>query len=238
MSRTYKTGEVADLAGITIRTLRYYDSIGLLKPGKVLGNGHRLYDSNDIKKLQVILGLKVLGFSLKDIQKYLETPDVNLVDVLKCQQQSIVDKIQAMKDIDKKITNILERFGNKETVAENDVFAIYSMLQMIDHNAVLLQYFSPEEVQETIENAAEDDHEALYEAVKLLSGHKSINLNNKAFVIETFSKFIKRYFSVINKQTIAKTCRMLVEMLYNDPAVRSGALNEKSMKTWLFKNLI
>ena len=233
MSRNYKTGEVADLAGITIRTLRYYDSINLLKPSKVLGNGHRLYDSDDIKKLQVIIGLKILGFSLKDIQKYMKNPDVSLVEILKYQQQSVAEKMESLKEIEKRIAYILKRFGDEEAVEEKDVFAVYSMLQLIDHNDVLLQYFSPEE----IDKVNEDEHESLYEAIKILGSQKELNNKKTVFVTETFAKFIERYFSVINEETIIKTCKMLIEMLDNDPAVRSGALNEKSMIAWLCENL-
>ena len=60
-SRTYKTGELAKLAGITIRTLRYYDAIGLLKPSNVQENGHRQYNTTDVENLQLILGLKPAG---------------------------------------------------------------------------------------------------------------------------------------------------------------------------------
>ncbi len=237
MSRNYKTGEVANLAGITIRTLRYYDSIDLLKPSKVLANGHRVYDSNDVKNLQVILGMKILGFSLKDIQKYMKSPDVSLVEILKCQQQSVAEKMESLKEIEKRIAYILQCYSDKEEVEEKDVFAIYSMLQMLDRHDVLLQYFSPEEIQKKINNNNQDEHKALYEALKILGTNGRISNTNKAFVIDTFTQFIEHYFAVINEETIIKTCKILIEMLDNDPAVSSGALNEKNMTAWLCENL-
>ena len=63
----YKTGEFAKLANLTIRTIRYYDSIGLLKPSEIAENGYRLYTDKDFEKLQKIISLKNLGFSLDDI---------------------------------------------------------------------------------------------------------------------------------------------------------------------------
>ena len=63
----YKTGEFAKKASISIRTVRYYDKKGLLKPSLIDTNGYRLYTDKDFEKLQKILSLKYLGFSLDDI---------------------------------------------------------------------------------------------------------------------------------------------------------------------------
>ena len=52
MEKLYSTGEFAKIAGVTIRTIRYYDKIGLLKPTKVLNNGYRRYCNNDLITLQ------------------------------------------------------------------------------------------------------------------------------------------------------------------------------------------
>ena len=67
MERYYKTGEFAKMANLSIRTIRYYDNIGLLKPSMIADNGYRLYNNQDFLKLQKILSLKYLGFSLEDI---------------------------------------------------------------------------------------------------------------------------------------------------------------------------
>ena len=67
MRNYYKTGEFAKLANVTERTLRYYDKIGLLKPSSILSNGYRQYTDSDLLKLQKILSLKHLGFSIEEI---------------------------------------------------------------------------------------------------------------------------------------------------------------------------
>ena len=55
------------MAGVTLRTIRYYDKIGLLKPSHILDNGYRQYCNKDLITLQKILALKELGFSLEEI---------------------------------------------------------------------------------------------------------------------------------------------------------------------------
>ena len=65
--RTVK--EISDLTGISVRTLHYYDEIGLLKPTEKSDAGYRLYDDKALETLQQILFLKYLGFSLDDIRE-------------------------------------------------------------------------------------------------------------------------------------------------------------------------
>lgn len=67
--------EVSKLAGVSVRTLQYYDKIGLLHPSKYSDTGYRLYEDTDLERLQQILLFRELGFPLKDIKKILQSPD-------------------------------------------------------------------------------------------------------------------------------------------------------------------
>ena len=66
--------EVAELTGITARTLHYYDEIGLLKPTKVTEAGYRMYDDKALSRLQNILLFRELEFPLKEIKEILNSP--------------------------------------------------------------------------------------------------------------------------------------------------------------------
>lgn len=65
-------GEIAKQLNITTRAIRYYDQKGLVKPSEISDSGYRLYSENQVKQLEVIIFLKELDFSLKDIQKLLQ----------------------------------------------------------------------------------------------------------------------------------------------------------------------
>ena len=65
--------EVSDLSGVSIRTLHYYDSIGLLRPAKTTESGYRLYDEDNLERLQYILLFRELQFSLKEIGAILDS---------------------------------------------------------------------------------------------------------------------------------------------------------------------
>src|ERR1700712_5931744 len=66
-SMSYSVGQVADLAGVTVRTLHHYGQIGLLEPADRSGAGYRLYSDADLDRLHHILFYRELGFSLEDI---------------------------------------------------------------------------------------------------------------------------------------------------------------------------
>ena len=66
--------EVADISGVSVRTLHHYDAIGLLKPTKVTEAGYRLYDDAALKRLQSILLFRELQFPLKEIKRILDSP--------------------------------------------------------------------------------------------------------------------------------------------------------------------
>lgn len=98
--KLYKTGQFAKLANVSERTIRYYDKIGLLKPSFVMENGYRQYSDLDLLKLQKILSLKHLGFSIEEIFPMV-MDNTNLKESFELQIDLIEDKIrhlQSLKD--------------------------------------------------------------------------------------------------------------------------------------------
>jgi len=68
----YQSSQFAQKASVSVRTLRYYDKMGLLSPSQYSGSGYRLYSNEDLLTLQNILALKFLGFSLEEIRLLLQ----------------------------------------------------------------------------------------------------------------------------------------------------------------------
>ncbi len=66
----YFTGQFAQKAAVSVRTLQYYDKVGLLSPSLYTEAGYRLYTDEDLSSLQQILALKFLGFSLEEIKVF------------------------------------------------------------------------------------------------------------------------------------------------------------------------
>ena len=102
--------QVAKLTGVSIRTLQYYDEIGLLKPSKLTTAGYRIYDDDALQTLQQILFFKELGFSLKEIKEILEKPDFDRVAAFKKQKELFLLK----RDRLDRLIRLLERLEKGE----------------------------------------------------------------------------------------------------------------------------
>jgi DNA-binding transcriptional MerR regulator len=91
--------QVSKISGVTVRTLQYYDKIGLLKPAGVSGAGYRLYDTSSLEKLEQIMLFKELEFSLKDIASIMENQEVDMDIVLKDQIKILEMKVEHLKTL-------------------------------------------------------------------------------------------------------------------------------------------
>lgn len=87
-----KVSEVAKLTGVTVRTLHYYDEIGLLKPGEVTEAGYRVYNDADLEVLQQILFFRELDFPLEDIRKIMQNPAYDRQNALQKQRELLLQK--------------------------------------------------------------------------------------------------------------------------------------------------
>lgn len=141
MKEMMKIGEVAELTGLTIRTLRYYDQINLFSPSVYTDVGHRLYNKSDLFRLQQILSLKYIGLSLEDIQKYLSNDNYNVVEILNIQVQRLKDDIQIQQNLLNELTNIQLAFHNKRGISIDELIKLLEVMKMNREN-----YFSKEQL--------------------------------------------------------------------------------------------
>ena len=103
--RTVK--EVASLTGVSVRTLQYYDEIGVFKPTRVTDAGYRLYDDEALNTLQQVLFFRELDFPLKDIRSIMEKPDYDRLEAFKKQKELL----RAKRD---RLNRLLELLGKLE----------------------------------------------------------------------------------------------------------------------------
>lgn len=91
--------QIAKLTGVSIRTLQYYDEIGLLKPSEITSSGYRLYDDDALERLQQILFFKEMDFKLREIKEFVEEPGFDKIEAYKkqkkllCLKRSRLDKL-------------------------------------------------------------------------------------------------------------------------------------------------
>ena len=95
----YTVKKLASLAGVSVRTLHYYDDLGLLKPRYRPENGYRYYDEDSIIRLQQIMFFRELEFGLDEIAKIISGPGFNKIEALKSQREMLVKKSERLGEL-------------------------------------------------------------------------------------------------------------------------------------------
>ncbi len=100
--------DMSEITGVSIRTLRYYDEIGLLKPTEYTEAGYRLYDNKALEKLQEIMFFRELEIPLMDIKKIMDNPDYDKEQVLFTQKSLLEQKQNRLNGIIELITDVMK----------------------------------------------------------------------------------------------------------------------------------
>lgn len=123
----YSIGQLSKKTGVTIRTLDYYDKIGLVLPSSSTEGGHRLYEDEDVLRLEQILSLKYIGFSLQQISKILEESTSTWEQSLEQQLKMIQQKQEHLKKLEKTLQAVLYSIQFEEDVKWP---VIFEMIQL------------------------------------------------------------------------------------------------------------
>jgi len=108
IQRGFSIGELADLAGVTVRTLHHYDRVGLLRPGRRTAAGYRCYTEVDAQRLAEVLGYRELGFGLDAIRTILDDPYTDPHEHLIGQRRLLSARIDRLRRIVTAIDTTLE----------------------------------------------------------------------------------------------------------------------------------
>ena len=118
----YTIKEFADLAGVTTRTLRYYDQMGILTPAELGSNGYRYYDHDNLLRLQQVLFYRELDVPLKEILYIVSRPDFQLLPALQDHQESIREKVKRYQELLGTIQKTISSLNGEENMPENEYF--------------------------------------------------------------------------------------------------------------------
>lgn len=127
----YTSGEFAKKTNITKKTLRYYDEKNILKPSCVLPTGTRLYNEEDLGKLQQILLLKYLGFSLHEIKEMIIDDDnLHIAKSLEIQHKLVENRIEQLDLVSKSILGVAEKLKKNQKADWSQMFDIINLSRM------------------------------------------------------------------------------------------------------------
>lgn len=129
----FKVKEVANLTGVSVRTLHHYDRVGLLQPEAVTSAGYRLYSDKDLERLQQILFFKEMEFTLHEIKNILDRPDFNREEVLKKHMELLLTKKKRLEKIILTVEETIASIEGGYQMEEKDMFKGFDMTEIEEH---------------------------------------------------------------------------------------------------------
>jgi DNA-binding transcriptional MerR regulator len=136
-----RIGELATATGLTVRTLRHYDQIGLLRPKTRTEGGYRLYGEAEVQRLQQIRSLQSLGFSLEQIGAMIAGHDAALPEVIGWQLASIDRELAALQRLRARLSAISQAMQRAGTVDIDDLTALMKEMTMVE------KYYTEEQLE-------------------------------------------------------------------------------------------
>ena len=118
----YTVKLLAKLAGITPRTLHYYDEIGLLRPASHGENGYRYYGDEAVLRLQQILFFRELGFSLDQIKTILDRPDFDLLRALESHRRALLERVDRIHSLIHTVDQTILHIRGEIVMAQKDFY--------------------------------------------------------------------------------------------------------------------
>ncbi|MDM5227120.1 MerR family transcriptional regulator [Cytobacillus sp. NJ13] len=164
----YTVQKLAQMAGVSSRTLRYYDEIGILKPARTNSSGYRIYGQQEVDRLQQILFYRELGISLDQIKEIITAPSFDTADALKEHREKLLEK---RKQLDLLITNVEKTIASAEgrtTMSDKEKFEGFKK-KMIEENEEqygkeIREKYGDETVDKSnakLMNMTQEEHEAV-----------------------------------------------------------------------------
>ncbi|MED2971759.1 MerR family transcriptional regulator [Fictibacillus sp. B-59209] len=129
----YTVQKLGRLAGISTRTLRYYDEIGILKPARINSSGYRIYGQPEVDHLQQILFYRELGLSLEKIKEITTDPSFNGTEALKEHREKLLDKKKQLELLINNVEKTIASSEGKMTMTDQEKFEGFKK-KLIDDN--------------------------------------------------------------------------------------------------------
>lgn len=118
----YTSNQLAKLSGVTTRTLRHYDAIGLLHPARTTRSNYRLYTQTEVERLQQILFYKTLGFPLNEIKQLLDAQNFNKMHAFECHLSALKSKQAQLHCLIENVTKSIAHLKGEYTMSDKEKF--------------------------------------------------------------------------------------------------------------------
>jgi DNA-binding transcriptional MerR regulator len=137
-----KVGELARRTGVTVRTLHHYDEIGLLSPSHHTESGYRLYVAADVARLQQVMSLRQLGFSLEEIRTFLARSDASALRVIELHLARLEEQIARQHTLRDRLARIAD------SLRSTGWATVEQFIQVTEGITMFEKYYTPEQLEE------------------------------------------------------------------------------------------
>ena len=139
--KLYTVSQIARRTQITVRTLHHYEAKGLLMPAQRSAAGYRLYGAGELRRLQHVVSLKALGFSLAEIRSCLDADAPSLGQALLRQVGRLREAVVRQQELVQRLEHVARQALHGETIDAE------TLLSSIEASTVMEKYFTPEQMQ-------------------------------------------------------------------------------------------
>jgi len=134
----YTVNKLAKISGVSVRTLHFYDEIGLLKPAYYGNNNYRYYEEAQLLILQQILFFRELGFQLSDIQRIISSPDFDKVKALESHRKILEKNLDQTKILIETVDKTIARLRGKEAMKDEELYYGFDSEKQKEHEKYLV----------------------------------------------------------------------------------------------------
>lgn len=147
----YTVKQLSDLAQVSVRTLHYYDEIGLLPPSQIGENRYRYYSDEALLRLQQILFYREIGLELMQIKDILDRPDFNLERALRSHKRVLQSKIERLKTLVDTVDQTIKHLAGETTMSKKQLFQAFSEEEQKEYEREARLQYGPDVVNDSIQ---------------------------------------------------------------------------------------
>jgi len=149
----YTIKKIANLSGVSARTLRFYDEIDLLKPARVNSSGYRIYGQNEVNRLQQILFYREMDLKLEEIKEILDNPDFDVEQALMEHQEKLMAKRQEIDRLLASVQQTMKYYKGEIEMSDQEKFTAFKEQKVAENEAKYGKEIREKYGEETVERS-------------------------------------------------------------------------------------
>lgn len=221
----YTVQKLGKMAGISTRTLRYYDEIDILKPARINSSGYRIYGQQEVDRLQQILFYRELGVSLEDIKSMVTSPEFDGAKALREHREKLLEKREQLDMLIANVEKTIAKTEGRIVMSDKEKFEGFKQ-KLIDENEKkygeeIREKYGKDAVEKSnnrVKNMTQEEYDAVTrlgeEQLRILAeafktGDPSGELAQKA--AELHKQWLTFYWDSYSKEAHAGLAQMYVD---------------------------